>query len=335
MVASRSGTGGSSLRRSGTPTIEVVRLHRHFGRLKAVNDISFSAWPGQVIGFIGPNGAGKTTTMRILATLETPTSGDARICGDSVIDDPDLVRRRMGFMPDSFGKYVNTNVFEYLDFFARAYGYSGANRRDALERVLTFTELDRLAEKPIDTLSKGQSQRLGLGRTLIHDPDVLILDEPAAGLDPRARVELRELIALLSSQLNKTVLISSHILTELGEICDAACIIEAGRVLAWGTIEEIQQQQREVQGRVTHRSLMARVLDDGPRFEIWLAEQPYVERPVAAGPNRVAFEFLGDEVAAAALLAAALQSGFRLVEFHGKTETLEDAFMAITRGIMQ
>lgn len=326
---------GTGSRRSGTPTIEVQRLHRHFGRLKAVNDISFAAWPGQVIGFIGPNGAGKTTTMRILATLDTPTSGDARICGDSVIDDPDRVRRRMGFMPDSFGKYANTSVFEYLDFYARAYGYRGSGRRDALERVLTFTELDRLANKPIETLSKGQSQRLGLGRTLIHDPDVLILDEPAAGLDPRARVELRELIALLSSQLNKTVLISSHILTELGEICDAACIIEAGKVLAWGTIAEIQEQQRERQGRLALRTMLVRVLDDETRFESWLAEQPFVERPASAGPQRIAFEFAGDEPACAALLAAALQAGFRVVEYHGKTETLEDAFMAITRGIMQ
>ncbi len=322
-------------RRTGTPTIEVQQLHRHFGRLKAVNEISFSAWPGQVIGFIGPNGAGKTTTMRILATLDTPTSGDAKICGDSVIDDPDRVRRRMGFMPDSFGRYTNTSVFEYLDFYARAYGYRGTGRRDALDRVLTFTELDRLSNKPIDTLSKGQSQRLGLGRTLIHDPDVLILDEPAAGLDPRARVELRELISLLSSQLNKTVLISSHILTELGEICDAACIIEAGRVLAWGTIAEIQDQQRQQQGRTSVRTMLVRVLDDAARFESWLAEQPWVERPTSAGPQRFAFEYAGDESASAALLAAAIQAGFRIVEFHGKTETLEDAFMAITRGIMQ
>jgi ABC-2 type transport system ATP-binding protein len=325
----------SGLRRSGTPTIEVLQLHRHFGRLKAVNDISFAAWPGQVIGFIGPNGAGKTTTMRILATLETPTSGDARICGDSVIDDPDRVRRRMGFMPDSFGKYTNTSVFEYLDFYARAYGYRGTGRRDALDRVLTFTELDRLSSKPIETLSKGQSQRLGLGRTLIHDPDVLILDEPAAGLDPRARIELRELIALLSLQLNKTVLISSHILTELGEICDAACIIEAGRVLAWGTIAEIQNQQRQRQGRLSMRAMVVRVLDEASRFESWLAEQPYVERPTGAGPQRIAFEFTGDEPACAALLFAAVQAGFRIVEYHGKSETLEDAFMAITRGIMQ
>lgn len=145
---------------SGEPVLELRHLHRFFGKLKAVNDVSFKAYPGQVLGFIGPNGAGKTTAMRIIATLDTPTAGDAFVCGHSVIDDPDKVRRVLGFMPDHFGKYQNMNVIEYLDFFARAYGLRGA-KRDSLENVLVFTELRKLAEKPIATLSKGQSQRLG------------------------------------------------------------------------------------------------------------------------------------------------------------------------------
>ena len=192
----------------GEPALELRHLHRFFGRLKAVDDVSFKAWPGQVMGFIGPNGAGKTTSMRILATLDTPTAGDAFVCGYSVVDDPDKVRRYLGFMPDSFGKYANMNVVEYLDFYARAYGMRDAQRRDAIEHVLVFTELRKLADKAINTLSKGMSQRLGLGRCLIHDPQVMILDEPAAGLDPRARVELRELIRLLATEMKKTVLIS-------------------------------------------------------------------------------------------------------------------------------
>ena len=213
----------------GEPTLEIRHLNRFFGSLKAVDDVTFTAYPGQVMGFIGPNGAGKTTTMRILATLDTPTAGDAFVCGYSVVDDPDKVRGILGFMPDSFGKYQNVNVVEYLDFFGRAYGLRGEKLKDALERVLVFTELRRLADKPIDTLSKGMSQRLGLGRTLIHDPQVLVLDEPAAGLDPRARVELRELIHLLAKDLNKTVLISSHILTELARSVTRRRLSRRGR----------------------------------------------------------------------------------------------------------
>jgi ABC-2 type transport system ATP-binding protein len=332
----------------GEPTIEVCNLHRFFGRLKAVNNVSFRTYPGQVMGFIGPNGAGKTTTMRVLATLESPTAGDAFVCGYSVIDDPDQVRRVLGFMPDSFGRYLNMDVVEYLDFFARAYQYRGAARRDALERVLEFTELRPLADKPIATLSKGMSQRLCLGRTLIHDPEVLILDEPAAGLDPRARVELRELIALLAAQMKKTVLISSHILTELGEICDSAAIIEAGTILAFGTIAEIQEQrkQREQQsaddpGRAaTPRGagpttlLAARVLGDPHRLERWLLEQPLVQQ-VSVGPQQVSFQFEGDAAAQRDLLRRIVVEGFELLEFTGKTQSLEDAFMAITRGIIQ
>lgn len=336
----------------GEPTLEIRNLHRFFGKLKAVNNVTFRAYAGQVMGFIGPNGAGKTTTMRILATLDTPTAGDAFICGHSVIDDPDKVRRLLGFMPDSFGRYPNMDVVEYLDFFARAYGFRGAARRDAVERVMVFTELRKLAEKPINSLSKGMSQRLCLGRTLIHDPEVLVLDEPAAGLDPRARVELRELIALLASEMKKTVLISSHILTELGEICDSAAIIEAGEILAHGTIEEIQAQRKrrkalpsvegtaDTNGNGTEEGephttiLAARLLDGVERLERWLLEQPYVSE-VNMGPQQVSFTFAGDAAAQSDLLRRIIENRFELLEFTGKTQSLEDAFMAITEGITQ
>lgn len=323
-----------------SPTLEVRNLHRFFGRLKAVNDVSFKAYPGQVMGFIGPNGAGKTTTMRVLATLDSPTAGDAFVGGYSVIDDPDQVRKLLGFMPDSFGRYPNMDVVEYLDFFARAYGFRGQARRDAVERVLVFTELRKLANKPITSLSKGMSQRLCLGRTLVHDPEVLILDEPAAGLDPRARVELRELIALMATQMNKTVLISSHILTELGEICDSAAIIEAGEILASGTIEEIQARRRRRKDQLEETDepdetiLAARVISDVERLERWLLEQPLVSE-VATGPQQVSFTFSGDQQAQRDLLKRMIENDFPLLEFTGKTQSLEDAFMAITRGITQ
>jgi ABC-2 type transport system ATP-binding protein len=326
--------------RDGEPVLELRHLHRFFGKLKAVNDVSFKAYPGQVLGFIGPNGAGKTTTMRIIATLDTPTAGDAFVCGYSVIDDPDKARKVLGFMPDQFGKYQNMNVVEYLDFFARAYGLRGARRRDSLENVLVFTELRKLADKPIFTLSKGQSQRLALGRCLIHDPQVLILDEPAAGLDPRARIELRELIRLMATQMRKTILISSHILTELGEICDSAAIIEAGKILAFGTIEELSKRPRHVEGQAARHALAIKLLpaDDlkqGPHaLESWLCEQPFVFGVQVAGLD-VVFEFEGDPAAQRQLLLGLIQAGFPVLEFQGKSETLEDAFMHITKGVMQ
>ena len=323
-----------SAERSETPAIEFRNLHRYFGRLKAVNDVSFRAYRGQVMGFIGPNGAGKTTTMRILATLDVPTAGDAFINGYSVIDDPDKVRRILGFMPDSFGKYANMNVLEYIDYFARAYNLSPQGRRDAVERVLVFTELKKLVEKPINTLSKGMSQRLGLARTLINDPAVLILDEPAAGLDPRARIELRELVRLLARELKKTVLISSHILTELGEICDSAAIIEAGRILASGTIDEIQQAQRASQGRSIGTAVSVRVLRDVDRLERLLLEQPQASG-VTVVAQTATFEFSGDEAELCSLLKRMVREELDVVEFRGRAETLEDAFLAITKGVTQ
>ena len=227
------------------PPIELRRLHRVFGDTHAVNDVSFTVGPGEVFGYIGPNGAGKTTSMRILATLDEPTAGDAFVDGFSVVEDPDRVRARLGFMPDYFGTYQNVNVWEYLDFFARAYGLRGGERRRAIDYAMDFTELRRAgATKPIDGLSKGMKQRLCLGRTMIHDPSVMVLDEPAAGLDPRARIELREMISRLAD-LGKAVLISSHILTELAEVCDRVGILEQGRLVAVGTVDEISKRVEE------------------------------------------------------------------------------------------
>ncbi len=227
---------------SSHPMIELHRLHRFFGATKAVEDISFSVERGQVYGYIGPNGAGKTTSMRILATLDLPTMGDAFIDGFSVINDPDRVRTRLGFMPDYFGTYADVNVYEYLDFFARSYGLVGRERHHSVKHTMAFTGLDVLQHKPTKGLSKGMKQRLCLGRAMIHDPAVLILDEPANGLDPRARIELREMIRRLA-EAGKSVLVSSHILTELAEMCDRVGIIERGRMLATGSVEEIQREQ--------------------------------------------------------------------------------------------
>jgi ABC-2 type transport system ATP-binding protein len=311
------------------PMIELRGLHRHFGATRAVDDVSFRVARGQVFGYIGPNGAGKTTSMRILATLDLPTAGDAYVDGFSVVDDPDRVRRRLGFMPDYFGTYANVNVREYLDFFARAYQMDRRKRDDAIERVMTFTGLDALAEKPTGGLSKGMKQRLCLGRALIHDPAVLVLDEPAAGLDPRARIELRVMIRWLAAE-GKTVLISSHILSELAEMCDVVGIIERGRLLAVGTVEEIQEH-----GRAPQNLVHVRVLDDAaPRLAEWLAGRSGLSELKLNG-SAASFLHAGTPDDEAELLRAMIEAGFRVVAFGSQRRTLEDVFMQITQGLVQ
>ena len=293
----------------------------------AVNDISFEVQAGEVLGYIGPNGAGKTTSMRILATLDIPTRGDAWVDGRSVINDPDKVRQRLGFMPDAFGTYPNVNCAEYLDFFARAYGLMGAQRSRAIRKVMSFTGLDVLAEKPIRGLSKGMKQRLCLGRSLIHDPAVLIMDEPAAGLDPRARIELREMIGQLAAD-GKAILISSHILTELAEMCNRVGIIERGRLLAIGSVAEIQRRQRP------HREVNVRVLGDVAAAKTWLETHEHV-KSVAINGAELRFAHQGTEEHEADLLRDMIQGGLRVIEFASHNVSLEDVFLQVTRGEVQ
>ena len=309
------------------PMIELRRLHRFFGRTRAVDDISFEVYKGEVFGYIGPNGAGKTTSMRILATLDLPTFGDALVDGFSVINDPDRVRARLGFMPDYFGTYQNVNCYEYLDFFARAYGLNGHERHEALRHTMAFTNLDGLAEKPLRGLSKGMKQRLCLGRSMIHNPGVLILDEPAAGLDPRARIELREMIRRLADE-GKTILVSSHILTELAEMCDRIGIIEQGRLLATGTVEEIRQKLQP------HREVKVRVLEAAAGLAEWLEQREGVDR-VRVQDDAVRFTHAGSREDEVQLLREMILAQFSVAEFGSHTTSLEDVFMQVTRGAVQ
>ncbi|MCC9643646.1 ABC transporter ATP-binding protein [Rhodopirellula sp. JC740] len=330
--------------------IELRRLHRYFGKTHAVHDISFSVQRGHVFGYIGPNGAGKTTSMRILATLDLPSFGDAFVDGFSVVNDPELVRNRLGFMPDSFGTYRDVNCEEYLDFFARAYGLVGTDRTRRLREVLEFTGTVGMKDKPIRGLSKGMKQRLCLGRALIHDPAVLILDEPAAGLDPRARIQLRQMIRQLANR-GKTVLISSHILTELAEMCDSVGIIEQGRLLATGSVEDIQRQ------RAQHRELTLRILER-PREAAELIEKQLQEKSsndkrtetngevatetlpapassVVVDGELVRFEFEGDVRDQAELVAWLIGQGFLIAEVAAHKKSLEDVFLQVTEGLVQ
>jgi ABC-2 type transport system ATP-binding protein len=309
------------------PLIALRHLHRYFGDTRAVNDISFEVPAGTVFGYIGPNGAGKTTSMRILATLELPTYGDALVDGFSVLEDPDRVRKRLGFMPDYFGTYPNVNCWEYLDFFARAYGLIGRERHQALQHVMAFTQLDRLAEKPISGLSKGMKQRLCLGRAMIHDPAVLILDEPAAGLDPRARIELREMIRQLAEQ-GKAILISSHILTELAEMCDRVAIIELGRLVATGTVDDIQRKLQP------HREVQVRVLGNVASAAQWLAARPDVSAVRTEG-HLLRLSHQGDQASEAALLREMVLADFQVAEFAAYSQSLEQVFLQVTTGAVQ
>lgn len=318
---------------SGT-AIELRRLFRFFGKTCAVKDVSFDVMSGEVFGYIGPNGAGKTTSMRILATLDLPTAGDALVDGFSVINDPDRVRRRLGFMPDSFGTYPNINCGEYLDFFARAYGLVGRERHRALKHVMSFTGLDSLAEKPINGLSKGMKQRLCLGRALVHDPSVLVLDEPAAGLDPRARIQLREMIGQVAAD-GKSVLISSHILTELAEMCDRVAIIEQGELLAVGTVEEILQGVKATKEETSEQvTIDVNVLGDAQPLADWLKEYGSVEQ-ISLAQDGVSFKIVRDRAMQADLLHALIDAGFRIDHFGVRQTTLEDAFMHVTEGRVQ
>ncbi|MEK7414559.1 MAG: ABC transporter ATP-binding protein, partial [Planctomycetota bacterium] len=265
--------------------VEVRQLYRRFGIgsgvVDAVRDVSFSFEASDIMGFIGPNGAGKSTTMRILATLDLPSSGDCVVNGMSTVDDADRVRRQIGFMPDHFEPFPDATVAEYVDFFARAYGLNGKPRVAAVESVMSFCQLDGIAQKPATSLSKGMKQRLSLARCLVHDPQVLILDEPSAGLDPRARIEFRDLLRALARQ-GKGILISSHILAELEELCTAVAIIERGRLVAAGSVAQVRSAAMQARDNApadpTTNNLPATIeialASEHERFREILAEQP-------------------------------------------------------------
>ncbi len=308
--------------------VRIVDLKRYFGRTKAVDGISFEFSSGHVFGFVGPNGAGKTTAMRILATLDDPTEGNAYINGVSLVDDPEKARRFVGFMPDSLPSHRDMTVHEYLDFFARAYGLRGPKRRSVVESVEQFTNLTGIREKFLPALSKGMKQRVSLARALVHDPPVLILDEPASGLDPRARVELRELLRVLADR-GKAILISSHILTELAEICNGAVIIEQGRILRAGSMEQI------IAGGSPHRTIVLRAAKATPEaLYKELLQLPAVQEARVVG-KEVEIRVDGDEDADSEILAHLIGKGIRIVDFRQRQMDLEDVFMTVTKGEVQ
>jgi ABC-2 type transport system ATP-binding protein len=304
--------------------IEIVDLHKHYGPTRAVNGISFAFESGQIFGFVGPNGAGKSTTMRVLATLDEPTSGDARVDGVSIVDEPEKAHKLVGFVPDSLPDHRDISVHEYLDFFARSYGLRGDKRRRVVQEIEEFTNLNGIREKHVNALSKGMKNRVSVARALVHNPPVLIMDEPAAGLDPRARIELRELLKVLAGQ-GKAILISSHILTELAEICNGAVFIERGKILQAGTLEQLLKQH------MGQRTVVIRSLAPLEELHKHLLLQPDVEA-VRVADQAVEVDMAGDDETCCDLLKRLIQDGYRILEFRPRRADLEQIFMTVTRG---
>lgn len=314
--------------------VEIKNLVRYFPHTKAVNNISFSFDKGQIFGFVGPNGAGKTTTMRILATLDQPQYGDCLVDGYSVTQYPEKVRKLVGFMPDSLPVHNDISVREYVDFYARAYNVQNPTRTRIVNEVMDFTDLHVIADKTLNALSKGMKQRVSLARALVHEPKVLILDEPANGLDPRARVQMRELFKALAEN-GMAILISSHILTELGEICDGVVFIEKGKLLDAGTISEISQRRSNETLEAEIRLLRSDDWEERlKQLSIRLLEIPNVTNPAVAG-DHIELTIENGEATAAAILRQLINDGFPIVDFRLRNNQLEDLFMTITNGNVQ
>ena len=305
--------------------IETHELTKMYGELYALNRLNLTLNQGDVYGFIGPNGAGKTTTMRILATLLNPSWGEATVCGYSIYTGSKEIRRVIGYMPDFFGVYDDMKVVEYLEFFASAYRIKGAARRKICEEVLELVDLTYKRDALVTSLSRGMTQRLGLARTLLHDPQVLLLDEPASGLDPRARIEMCALLKELRN-MGKTILVSSHILPELADICNKIGIIEQGCLLVNGEVTEVMKQVRT--DIVLNIAVAERLTDAAGMLE----GQPEVES--VQDKNGVLVVKLNEGVNQYSFLASRLiEQGYDLTLFKEDEINLETAFMHLTKGI--
>lgn len=316
--------------------VSVKHLFKSYGKTQAVYDVSFQFESGKIYGFIGPNGSGKTTTLKILSTLEPPTDGDAYFDGVSVVDYPEKIREIIGYMPDSLPDFSDIQIWEYLDFYARAYGLRGKKRQKLLDDVEEFTNLKGIREKYLGALSKGMKQRVSLARALINDPKVLLLDEPAAGLDPRARMELRNLLKILAEQ-GKAILLSSHILTELQDICDGAIIIEKGHVLSAGTMEELEFKSsgEAVVSSSEGITLVIRSLGGASAIQQMLLEDKRVTHSDTVGDNEVNVRFIGSDADIPPLMARLFAAGHPIIGFEKKRAELEEIFMKMTSGAVQ
>jgi ABC-2 type transport system ATP-binding protein len=302
-------------------------LTKRYGALTALDDLTLELLPGDIFGFIGPNGAGKTTTMKILAGLLEPTHGVARVLGKDVTAHGDFVRRAVGYMPDFIGVYEDLKVSEYLEFFASAYAIPRKQRKRVVADVLELTDLKYKQDAFVDSLSRGMTQRLSLARVLVHDPPILLLDEPASGLDPRARIEIRELLKELR-RLGKTILVSSHILSELGEFCNKLGIIERGKLLVAGTVEELMARAR------AHPVIAVSVAGDPSPAIAALKADPRVDQ-VDLQEGHLMITLHDPTTHHHFLIERLVAAGIRINSVAPHQLKLEDVFLRLTKGIVQ
>lgn len=308
--------------------IETKKLTKRYGNLIAVNQVDLHLEEGDVFGFIGPNGSGKTTTMRMLATLLNPDYGEAYVCGKSIYTNPREIRRLVGYMPDFFGVYDDMKVIEYLEFFAAAYRINGPDRRKICEEKLELVDMTFKRDAMVNQLSRGQTQRIGLARVLLHDPQVLLLDEPASGLDPRARIEIRQLLKRLG-EMRKTVMVSSHILPELADVCNKVGMIEKGLMYVNGSVSEVMRQVRQA------IILNIRVSENTDAAAKLIGQSESVAG-VDINSERTLVVTLKQGVLDYSFLPTLLvSSGYKLTLFREEELNLETAFMKLTRGLVQ
>lgn len=306
--------------------IETIGLTKKYGSLYALQDLNLTVEDGTVFGFVGANGAGKSTTFSILATLLQPTAGDAFVNGLSVTKNAHEVRKQIGYMPDFFGVYDQLKADEYLDFYGASYGLKPRDREKLIPQLLELVNLSHKRYEYVDLLSRGMKQRLCLARALIHDPNILILDEPASGLDPRARVEMREILRELKS-MGKTILISSHILPELAEMCDSIGVIDTGRLIAQGSVSEIQAQLQ------SEKVMRVKVAGPVSVVSAFFENDPFVSQIVEKPENNlIEFLYRGSEEEQMVLLRKAMAAQLPILSFAEEETDLEDVFMAITKG---
>jgi len=308
--------------------IETKKLTKRYGDLIAANQVDLTLDEGDVFGFIGPNGSGKTTTMRMLATLLNPDYGEAYVCGMSIYTHAQEIRRLVGFMPDFFGVYDDMKVIEYLEFFAAAYRINGPARRKVCEEKLELVDMTFKRDAMVNQLSRGQTQRIGLARVLLHEPKVLLLDEPASGLDPRARIEIRQLLKRLG-ELNKTVMVSSHILPELADVCNKVGIIEKGILYVNGRVDEVMKQVR--QAIILH----IRVAENAERAAKLMEPHPDVANVEIRTTDLVVVTLNKGVLDYSFIPTLLIQNNLKLTLFREEELNLETAFMELTRGLVQ